>query len=147
MWGYQNMFYWLTHWRLLLKEWIFRNCVACKETEEQSKSFITACHWGCWSLSNQTHRKHEQVSWILKIRKGLLQIKSEKPVVENVSGRSNPLKQSIAAHPALKQLTIARAVSSALAILCGMLYNLPARLRWHGHCLEERIELWCVKGV
>lgn len=70
-----------------------------------------------------------------------LQIKGKKPVVENMSSKSNPLKQSIAAHPTLKELTIARAVSSALAVLCGMLYNLPARLRWHGHCLEERIEL------
>lgn len=59
----------------------------------------------------------------------LLQINSKKPLVENMSGRSNPPKQSIAAHPTLKEHTIARAVSSALAVLCGMLYNLPARLR------------------
>lgn len=85
---------------------------------------------------------------MVKWGKTLLQIKSTKPVVENeLSGRSNPLKQSVAAQPTLKEHTIARAVSSALAVLCGMLYNLPARLRWHGHCLEERIELWCVKGI
>lgn len=66
---------------------------------------------------------------MVKRRKRPLQIKSKKLVVENVSGRSNPLRQSIAAHPTLKELTIARAVSSALAVLCGMLYNLPARLR------------------
>lgn len=62
-------------------------------------------------------------------KKRLLQIKGVKPELENTSGRSNPLKQSIAAHPTLKELTIARAVFLALAILCGMLYNLPARLR------------------
>lgn len=58
-----------------------------------------------------------------------LRLKARKPVVENMSGRSNPLKQSIAARPTLKERTIARAVCSALAVLCGMLYNLPARLR------------------
>lgn len=127
--------------------WIFRSYVACKETDEESKVFRAACHWGCWSLTNQTHRKHKRDSPTVGRRKRLLQIKGEKPVVENMSGRGNPLKQSIAAHPTLKELTIARALSSALAVLCGMLYNLPARLRWHGHCLGERIELWCVKGV
>lgn len=105
-----------------------------------------ACYWGCWSLTNQTHWKPERDSRMVR-RKSLVQIKREKPLVENMSGRSNPLKQSTAAHPTLKELTMGRAVSSALAVLCGMLYNLPARLRWHGHCLEERIELWCVKGV
>lgn len=65
----------------------------------------------------------------------------KEPVVENMSGKCNPLKQSIAAHPTFKELTIAPADSSALAVLCGMLHNLPARLRWHGHCLEEKIEL------
>lgn len=67
--------------------------------------------------------------------------------MEPTSGKGNPLTQSIAAHPTLKELTIAGAVCLALAVLCGMLHNLPARLRWHGHCLEERIELWRVKGV
>lgn len=64
-----------------------------------------------------------------QVEKRRKRVRLKKPVAENMNGKSNLLKQSIATHPTLKEVTIALAVSLALAVLCGMPYNLPARLR------------------
>lgn len=52
--------------------WVFRGI--CKQ---MSRVWV-ACHWGYWSLTNQTHGKHNQESQMVKEGEKLLEIKSKK---------------------------------------------------------------------